>query len=331
MKALKTIGIIVLCIALIICIINIIPPAKNLNDNPFLVDDGDYPMVAAHRGGAQNSPENTMLAFRTCVNETKVDIVETDVHLTKDGYLVYVHDAYIDRVCDINGDIDASAALEICEEETKRHYVSDMTLDELKQYNFGYYFEDENGNRPYKDVKDLKKAGLQIATIDELFEEFKDNQDILFLIEIKDGDEMGKTACKIVHDTLENYPQFKQRLVIGTVHSEVENELRENYPEILRGASTGSAAKFIATQLLKVNLFDNTSFACLQVPTSYDVGITLKLDKETYIKRAHKRNIAVQFWTINEESQMRELIDLKCDCIMTDNPVLLNKVLNDYE
>ena len=93
---------------------------------------------------------------------------------------------------------------------------------------------------------------------------------------------------------------------------------------------TGTAAKFVITQMLKVNLFDSSDFACLQIPTSYDVGLTINLDKATYIDRAHRRNIAVQYWTINDAETMRELIELGCDCIMTDDPALLQSVLEEY-
>ena len=68
----------------------------------------------------------------------------------------------------------------------------------------------------------------------------------------------------------------------------------------------------------------------MQIPTSYDVGIEISLDKRTFIKRAHRRNIAVQYWTINDAETMRELIELGCDCIMTDNPELLSQVLDEY-
>ena len=87
---------------------------------------------------------------------------------------------------------------------------------------------------------------------------------------------------------------------------------------------------FVLTQTLGVNIFDRSDFACLQIPTSYDLGITIRLDKKNYIDRAHRRNIAVQYWTINDEETMRELIELGCDCIMTDNPALLSRVLEDY-
>ncbi len=58
-------------------------------------------MIAAHRGGGVSNPENTLLAFREAVYTIGVDIIESDLYLKKDGYLVYNHDAYIDRTCNI--------------------------------------------------------------------------------------------------------------------------------------------------------------------------------------------------------------------------------------
>ena len=120
------------------------------------------------------------------------------------------------------------------------------------------------------------------------------------------------------------------QIVVGTFHDEIEEELKTKYPELLRGAPTGTAAKFILTHFLGVNIFDNSDFACLQIPMSYDLGIELHLDKQSIIDRAHRRNIAVQYWTINDADEMRQLIELGCDCIMTDNPELLNQVLDEY-
>ena len=120
------------------------------------------------------------------------------------------------------------------------------------------------------------------------------------------------------------------QIVVGTFHDEIEQELKEKYPDLLRGAPTGTAAKFVLTQFVGVNIFDNSDFACLQIPTSYDLGIEITLDKKTIINRAHRRNIAVQYWTINDADEMRELIELGCDCIMTDNPELLAQVLDEY-
>ena len=64
----------------------------------------------------------------------------------------------------------------------------------------------------------------------------------------------------------------------------------------------------------------------------YDLKIfELRLDFKTIINRAHKRNMAVQYWTVNDEEEMRHLIELGVDCIMTDDPALLRQVLAEYE
>jgi len=330
-KKLKITAIILAALVLFFVVINVIPPAKNVEDNPFVVGEGKLPLIAAHRGGAINNPENTMLAFREAVKTIGVDIIESDLYLTSDGYLVYNHDDYIDETCNVNGDIPLSEVKELCKDEGKRHYIKDMTLAELEQYNFGYYFEDKSGERIYRDVEDVAGAGLQIATVDKLFSEFySSHPELLFIVEIKNEGELGFEACKKLNDTLDAFPAYKNRIVVGTFHDEIEAELKEKYPSLLRGASTGVAAKFILTQFLRVNIFDNGDFACLQIPMSYDLGIELKLDSKTIIDRAHRRNIAVQYWTINDEETMRELIELGCDCIMTDNPKLLKQVLDSY-
>lgn len=331
-KTLIMVGAIVLAIAMFFVIINVIPPKKNVGNNPFVVGEGKLPLIAAHRGGKINNPENTMLAFREAVLTIGVDIIESDLYLTKDGYLVYNHDSYIDETCNINGDISFEELEELIDDKANRHYIKDMTLAELEQYNFGYYFKDKNGERIYKDAENFAELGLQIATVDKLFAEFyESNPDLMFIVEIKNDGELGKQACKILAETLDKYPEYKDQIVIGTFHDEIEDELKTNYPDLLRGAPTGTAASFILTQYLGVNIFDQGDFACLQIPMSYDLGIEIGLVDQGLIDRAHKRNVAVQYWTINDEEDMRKLIEMGCDAIMTDDPVLLKSVLEDYQ
>ena len=330
-KGLKITGCILAAIVLFFAIINLIPPRANVENNPFVVEKGDLPMIAAHRGGSDNNPENTMLAFREAVETIGVDIIESDLYLTADGYLVYNHDSYIDETCNVNGDLSLDEVEDLCDEKSNRHYIRDMTLSQLRQYNFGYYFEDEDGNRPYRDVTDLEAAGLQIATVEQLFEAFYESHpDLLFIVEIKDGGDRGREACRILAEVLDRYPDYKDQIVIGTFNDEIEEELKASYPDLLRGAPTGTAAKFVLTQYLGVNLFDGGDFACLQIPMSYDLGVEIRLDKATLVRRAHRRNIAVQYWTINDPDEMRQLIEMGVDCIMTDDPKLLSEILEEY-
>ena len=164
-RKLKIFGIILLTLTVFFAVINLIPPKKNVQSNPFILAEGELPMIAAHRGGGENNPENTMLAFREAVLNIGVDIIESDLYLTKDGYLVYNHDGYIDRTSDVNGDITKEELDLLLDNKSNRHYISDMTLEELRKYNFGYYFENENGERIYKDTLDIEGAAVAVARV----------------------------------------------------------------------------------------------------------------------------------------------------------------------
>jgi glycerophosphoryl diester phosphodiesterase len=154
----------------------------------------------------------------------------------------------------------------------------------------------------------------------------------MFILEFKNGGEEGAKACKTFYDLLkERFPNYMDQVVLGSFKDEVEEELRTNYPELYAGAAPNMAAQFVITQYLGVNLFDNSNFSCLQIPVSYDVGFDLNLVSKSLVKRAHKRNIAVQYWTINDPGEMRMLIDLGADCLMTDNPKVMREVLKEYK
>ena len=333
-RKLRNFGVAVLSIAAFMTLINVVPPAKSVSDNPFIKGENEKVMIAAHRGGADTNPENTLLAYRKAVNEYKVDILESDLYLTKDGYLVYNHDSYVDETCNINGDISYEEMDNLIDDKSNRHYIEDYTLEELKQYNFGYYFKDKEGNRPYKDLtnEEVKEKGLQILEVEDLFKEFYEtNKDLLFIVEIKNSGERGYEACDKLASALNKYPEYKDQIVIGTFNPEIETYLKETYPSLHRGASTAGAAGFVITEMLKVNLFNTNKFTCLQVPMSYDIkGIEIKLDSKMYINRAHRRNIAVQYWTINDKEEMKYLADLGCDAIMTDDLDAAKEFIEEY-
>ena len=75
-------------------------------------------LVAAHRGDSYNHAENTMDAFRAAI-QAGADMIETDVHLTRDGVLVLIHDDKVDRTTDGHG------------------LVAEMTFEELRRLNAG--------------------------------------------------------------------------------------------------------------------------------------------------------------------------------------------------
>ena len=317
---------ILLCIAAAITAflmgINLLPPPRVTSVNPFLKAPGTPPMIAAHRGGGVSNPENTLMAFRAAVDEFGAAICETDVWLTADGRLVYSHDESINRVA--------------CPEDAEPVVIAEHTLGELRAYNMGYNFVDpDTGELPYRDLTDAEQEALKlkIPEFRDLLAEFYDtHKDLLFIIEIKDSGEAGYRAADLIARTLEEeFPDYAARIVLGTFHPEIEDYLQEAHPALLRGGSTAGAAKFIISQMLRVNRLTDVDFDCLQIPMEYTLrGVRLDLTRPTYVRQAHRRNIAVQYWTINDPDDMRALIALDADAIMTDDPKLLRQVIEEY-
>ena len=322
-KGLKTALCVILLLAVFVAVINLLPPKKVVNTNPFLKDPDALPMIAAHRGGGMINPENTLMAFRAAVNELGIQICETDLWMTSDGHLVYSHDSTINRMA--------------CPEGTPDVVIAEHTLQELQTYNMGYNFADPStGKYIYRDLSDAeqKAKGLKIPEFHELLEEFYGTRkDLLFIVEIKNGGETGFKAAEIIDKTLtERFPDYKSNLVVGTFHPEIEANLKEHHPTLMRGASTSGAAKFVVSQRLKLNRLIRSDFTCLQIPMEYNIkGLHIDLTRAEYIRRAHRMNIAVQYWTINDADDMRTLIELGADAIMTDDPVLLKQVLEEYK
>ena len=322
-RGLKILLCIIAVLAVVLVVINIIPPGKVMENNPFIKEKGALPMIAAHRGGGVSNPENTLMAFRAAVNEFGIQICETDLWMTSDGHLVYSHDSTINRMA--------------CPEGAEKVTIAEHTLAELRRYNMGYNFKDpDTGAYPYRNASEAEQVslGLKILEFHELLEEFYNTKkDLLFIVEIKNGGETGYAAADIIDKTLtERFPDYKSNIVIGTFHPEIEKNLKDKHPTLMRGASTSGAAKFVVTQMLRVNLFSGADFTCLQVPMEYNIkGIRLNLTRSTYIERAHRRNIAVQYWTINDADDMRFLIERDVDAIMTDDQKLLKQVLSEYK
>lgn len=69
------------------------------------------PLVIAHRGASGERPENTLPAFERAI-EQAADMIETDLHLSRDGVVVVHHDAGLERLGD-RGEIRERSAAEL--------------------------------------------------------------------------------------------------------------------------------------------------------------------------------------------------------------------------
>ena len=320
--------VIILGILVFFITINVIPPKKVVTDNPFIIGKDERPLIAAHRGGKNLRPENTLLAIDYSYENFNVDIIEMDLYLTKDEYLILSHNSTINSYTELK--------------DQEKYYIKDHTLAEIQQFNFGFQFE-KDGTYPYRNILDgveeseksqvLLENKLRVLTLNELFDKYAKTS-VKYIIEIKNSGELGLKAVDILVKLLNEYDVVK-KVCVGTFKDEVEKYLSDKYPDVLRGASMSVAAKFIITEMFKVNLFDGSTFSALQIPTSYTLELndkdvlTLNLSKKTYVKRAHRRGMSVQYWTINDKEEMIEVIKLGADVIMTDNPDVLYEVLKE--
>ncbi len=120
---------------------------------PFL--DWPGPIPVAHRGGADEMPENTMAAFAAAV-AMGYRYVETDVHVTSDGVLLAFHDHTLDRATDMTGEI---GALPYATVRTAR--VGDEPIAQLEEI-----LDAWPDLRVHVDAKHLAAAGPLVAAID---------------------------------------------------------------------------------------------------------------------------------------------------------------------
>ncbi len=283
--------------------------------NPYITPYGEV-MVSAHRSGGGIFPENTMMAFENCVRSETffTDIFEFDLHITKDGELILLHDDTLDRTTN------SAAAFGV-----KGARPEDYTLAELRALNFGEGFTDENGAAPYKGLRgDAIPENLRAATLGQVLDLLEKHGGYRYIIEIKNEKALGFAAADRLYRVLRERGLL-EKAVVGTFNPEVTRYMDKNYPDMLRSASITEVIGFYLDSLLKLDRAPGYyRYTALQIPGN---RFLIKLGTSRLVNHAHKHNIAVQYWTINDADAMRQLKSINADCIMSDVPDLAYAVL----
>lgn len=283
--------------------------------NPHIAQDGNT-RVSAHRSGGGIAPENTLMAFKNCLenNDFTIDVFEFDLHITKDKELVLLHDGTLSRTSD---------SVETLGREDAR--PSEYTYEELRQLNMGENFTTDAGEAPFKGLRgDEVPEDLRILNVRDLFDYLAQFGEYDYIIEIKDSEDLGREACDKLYEILTEYGLLK-RAIVGTFHGEVSAYMDEAHPDMLRSASMKEVIGFYADSLFNVKRPEgHYKFVSLQIPYE-QYGV--RLGTTRMINYAHKHNIAVQYWTINEEDRTKELASKGADAIMSDVPDMVYRVL----
>ena len=106
----------------------------------------------------------------------------------------------------------------------------------------------------------------------------------------------------------------------------VLKQFRRQCPRVATSAGFSEVAAFFTLQRLRLQSIYSPPAVALQVPENYD-GTTVV--NRQFLRAAHERNMSVHVWTVNDADQMRRLIDMGVDGIMTDFPQVLIEILGN--
>ncbi len=250
--------------------------------------DVPRPTVLGHRGAAGDAPENTLLAFERGLSQG-AHILESDVHLSRDGIPVLIHDPVVDRTTEASG------------------AVGELSLAELRELDAGYRFSPDAG-----ETFPFRGTGLRIPTLEEAFATFPRAR---FNLELKaDRPGLVERCVELIK------ARAREALTLLTAEGDaimgrIRDELQRTGVAPALGASVSDTVEVIRATLEKRP--PSTDSMALQIPTEFS-GRPLVTPE--LVAHAHAHGIAIHVWTINARAEIDALLDQGADGIVTDYP-----------
>ena len=255
---------------------------------------GTHPLAFAHRGGSLLWPENTMRAFRGAV-DMGYEYLEADVRATGDGVIVTIHDDTLERTTDGSGPVSAH------------------TLAELKRFDAGYRFSPDGGK-----TYPFRGQGVTVPTLAEVVEAFPD---VRLNVEIK---QVEPPVVDAVVAFIEER-RLHDRILVASFHDEVIASFRERAGgTVATAAAMAEARRFWLASRAGLAGLVRAPYDALQVSSRH--GRLTVVDRR-FVRAAARRGLQVHVWTVDEPEEMRRLLALGVDGLMSDRPDLLLQVL----
>jgi glycerophosphoryl diester phosphodiesterase len=264
-------------------------------------------LAFAHQGGIKEGPASTRWTMRQAV-EAGADALELDVHRSKDGVLVCFHDDTVDRATNGSG------------------RIAELTLAELEALDPAYYFVPGEGEVAGRDEdayvfrgRSAKEPELRIATLEGVLEDFPG---IVLNLDVK---ETGLGVVRYEAELVDLLRRFgrSEDVIVASFHDEATEAVRRLAPELPTSAGLGATTAFVAAVMEGIEP-PAPPFVALQVPRAFQ-GLTVVTP--ALVEAAHRAGVAVHVWTIDDVSEMEELVALGVDGIMSDRPSLLVETL----
>jgi len=252
------------------------------------------PWLIAHRGGSLLAPENTYEAFDRAL-ELGADVLEVDVHLTGDGAVVVFHDDDTERLTGLPGTIEA------------------RSLAELRGLDPAHGFSLDGGlTFPFRG------QGLQIPTLAEALERYPA---LRFCVDAKREDPaLAEALVRTVKEA-----DAVSRVCLGSFFDAQARRIGALLPEAARYLPQEAATCHV--------LAAKAGHAATGCPKGYDLaslphhfGAMTVVDRPV-VEYFHAMGIPVHVWTVDAEADMRELLALGVDGLITDRPDLAVQVM----
>lgn len=255
----------------------------------------ERPLFFAHRGGSLLAPENTLPAFERGV-ACGADALELDIQTTRDGEIVVIHDATVDRTTDGVGP------------------VAGYTLAELRRLDAGYRFT-RDGGRTYP----FRGQGIAIPTLREVFERFPAQR---VNIDLKESSE--ERERRLLALIVDLGAEDRTLVASGDEHAPIVRFRRMAGGRVATSASGAEIRDFVLAALCRGTRWLRPAYDALQVPEVYR---GLRIVSPRVLRLAHGFGLDVHVWTVDDAPTMRKLLAWGVDGVMTDRPDVLALVL----
>jgi glycerophosphoryl diester phosphodiesterase len=249
----------------------------------------------SHRGGSKLAPENTLAAFALAVERYRTDMLELDVHQTRDGVWVVSHDATVDRCTDGSGDIES------------------LTLAEIQRLDAGYRFTPDEGR-----TFPFRGQGVRIPTLREVLERFAD---VRLNVEVKraTGDAESSFADEL------RAAGALERVCCGAEDDLLAARLHQLLPDACHFYPRDALAAFVLAVKSGEPLSLDPRFSVLDMPLYF--GGERLLDA-ALLDAARLNDRWLNVWTVDDPNEMARLVGERVGGVMTDRPDLLRIVLD---
>ena len=238
----------------------------------------------AHRGGSKIGPENTCLAL-TRGMAAGADGFECDVRLAADGVPVLIHDATLDRTTGASGPV---------------HVHTSAALSAI----------DATCRFEPPDASWAVPAPEGLPTLDAMLARFPAAR---VIVELKDDDpRLADAVADVVRAA-----GALARVCAGSFHQAVLDRLRTVAPALTTSASRREAQWTLARSWLRWPLPMAPPYRAFQVP---ERAGRLRVVTPAFVRRAHRERAMVQVWTVDAPEDIRRLLAIGVDGIISDRP-----------